>query len=978
MVFSAHSQPSFSDFDMVLKSVFGEAVSLPANFSIAKGGYENLGNDLLLTSESGETILIENYFAISPTGIEAGQGFIPFDLTQKLAGSQTPLQYAQVGATDSLGAIGQIETAEGTVTVLRADGSSATLELGDALYQGDVIRTAKGASVGITFEDETTFSLGEEGEMVLDEMVYDPDTSSGSISASLTSGVFSFVSGQIAKTNPDAMVLSTPVATIGIRGTQGVIKQENSGPMQAVLMEEPGGFTGELILTNAAGTVTLNQANAFSSVSSFNASPVQPITINSVQLVSAFGGRTLQVLNSTRSAATQRRAQQKQQEAEAEQQAAQEAEAQLNEAQAEAEAAQLAAEEAQAAAALAEGAEAEALLAEAEALLAEAAAAEAALLEAQAQAELLSLQAAQSAELATLISQEAALLASVEADFDSQLTQIEADINNLIDQGINPIAGLIGGPGGDFGPAPFDVFIDPGAEVTLDSADADFAFFQEILEEIAAEEAFFEEAFLAFEPPVDLPPEELVFVPTVANDPEFADFEDNPNTEATYTAGDEPVDFFLSDDANYDTFIGSANGADYIYLTKFPTTAITINLTSATGGTVNYTNGFYDTYSSVEKIFLSNVSNVVNVHDMNALDGFFGTHLQGGANASNNTLAIKATGNVSLDLSYNTTELTQFSQLDVSDTASNVSLTLDESGVNQFTSGNTLTVDGDAADSIQLHGYDFIGSYDATYNQYVGSTNGHVMHINKAVTNFSGSLSFRDTTNSADTFTGSSSAYNNTFKATADVGFSDTFNGVSGGSDTLDLNTYISSDLIVDITQSGGGTVAYAGGGQSDSFTAMETLQLSNQTNTVNVSDANFFSALTIGTSGSSGTTNVYLKNTAAQTINASNTVQGHMASFDITGNAAGIDNILQITSLDVNNLASASVYDNSTGKTASSLIIGGDSGDVLQLNKNEAWVQQPVNLGDTHVNWTFDDGFDSYTVSVANAVQVDHTQYAV
>ena len=37
---------------------------------------------------------------------------------------------------------------------------------------------------------------------------------------SVVEGVFTFVSGQVAKTDPDAMTLDTPVKTIGIRGTQ--------------------------------------------------------------------------------------------------------------------------------------------------------------------------------------------------------------------------------------------------------------------------------------------------------------------------------------------------------------------------------------------------------------------------------------------------------------------------------------------------------------------------------------------------------------------------------------------------------------------------------------------------------------------------------------------------------------------------------------------------------------------------------------
>lgn len=56
---------------------------------------------------------------------------------------------------------------------------------------------AKGAAIGITFVDDTTFSLGEEGRVVIDEMVYDAGAQEGQFSANLVQSVFSFVSGQI-------------------------------------------------------------------------------------------------------------------------------------------------------------------------------------------------------------------------------------------------------------------------------------------------------------------------------------------------------------------------------------------------------------------------------------------------------------------------------------------------------------------------------------------------------------------------------------------------------------------------------------------------------------------------------------------------------------------------------------------------------------------------------------------------------------
>ena len=150
------------------------------------------------------------------------------------------VEIAQAGPTADAEPIGQVDSFEGTVTVTHADGTQEVLEAGSSVFQGDTLETGDGGAVGITLADETTFSMAENGSMVLDEMVYDPGTQEGSVSVSVLEGVFTFVSGQIAKTDPDAMTLDTPVATIGIRGTQVGLDIGEGGEMTVVLMEEEG------------------------------------------------------------------------------------------------------------------------------------------------------------------------------------------------------------------------------------------------------------------------------------------------------------------------------------------------------------------------------------------------------------------------------------------------------------------------------------------------------------------------------------------------------------------------------------------------------------------------------------------------------------------------------------------------------------------------------------------------------------------
>ena len=641
-------------------------------------------------------------------------------------------------------AIGRIETSEGSVFAIRADGTSVQLSIGDPVFQGDVLRTSENANVGVTFVDNSTFTLDENGELTLDEMVYDPDAETGSFSSSLTSGVFSFVSGQIAKANPDAMEISTPVATIGIRGTQGVIKQESDGPMRAALMQEPDGSTGELILTNSVGTIVLNQPNQLSEITSINAIPQQPVTINQLQLVGAFGGKAIQILNTTRRAAKKREAEAKQQEALVEEQAALEAEAQTEEAKLAADEAAAVAEEAALAAQAAEGAEAEALLAEAEALAQAAAEAEAAFLEAQAEAELLALNAENALEAATLAAEEAALVAEIEAAFEEQITQIEQEINDLVSKGINPVGNI-------FGPGPGD--IGPGNQYQGDPIGNDIFVGPDQFADFLDETLFFEATGPA-DGPIFLPegqflsPEEVApFVPksntVVVNDPFVSDRIDDRNSEKTYVSLDnEPIDFHAADDPFTDTFQGGFMWQDYIYLDGYTTSNITLNLNDTGLGTINYSNGHHDKFLSIELFQLGKYHNTVNINTSQAANQ---VELHGHTSASVNTLALKYSTTLNLSdikaSKFKTLDLSG-QNADLSGQNANVDVTISDAAAAAFTGGNQdMYIEGDAGDAVNLS-YDFVlsSTADATYNIYsaIGSAYSYNIRINKAITNVTG------------------------------------------------------------------------------------------------------------------------------------------------------------------------------------------------------------------------------------------------
>ncbi|WP_135075373.1 hypothetical protein [Terasakiella sp. SH-1] len=187
-------------------------------------------------------------------------------------------------------AAGRIETLSGIVNVQRANGEMAVLREGDAIFMGDNLDVADGASVGLIFADDTTVALGSGAQMLIDEMVYDPAGESGSLSLSIAEGVFSFVSGQIAKTQDEAMVLNTPVATIGIRGTQGAgVAAPEGSQNQITLMPEADGHLGEIVVRNDAGVQVLNQPNQSLAMTSRFEAPPPPVVMSAEQIQQAYG-----------------------------------------------------------------------------------------------------------------------------------------------------------------------------------------------------------------------------------------------------------------------------------------------------------------------------------------------------------------------------------------------------------------------------------------------------------------------------------------------------------------------------------------------------------------------------------------------------------------------------------------------------------------------------------------------------------------
>jgi hypothetical protein len=110
---------------------------------------------------------------------------------------------------------------QGSASVTRGDAAPLALKASDPVFKGDSLATAANASLGVTFDDETTFSLSANSLIVVDNYVYEEGASGNAGAFSVVRGTVAFVAAQLAKTG--TMTITTPTATMGIRGTTGVV-----------------------------------------------------------------------------------------------------------------------------------------------------------------------------------------------------------------------------------------------------------------------------------------------------------------------------------------------------------------------------------------------------------------------------------------------------------------------------------------------------------------------------------------------------------------------------------------------------------------------------------------------------------------------------------------------------------------------------------------------------------------------------------
>jgi len=152
--------------------------------------------------------------------------------------------------------IGNVASLTGKASVTRND-KSIPLQAKDDIYLNDVVQTAASSSLGVTFSDGTTFSLKASSQITIDNFVYEEGGKSNTGVFGVAKGTVAFVAAAVAKTGN--MQITTPTATLGVRGTSGLVEvpagasATSASNVNIKLYPDADGHVGRIEVNDRAG-----------------------------------------------------------------------------------------------------------------------------------------------------------------------------------------------------------------------------------------------------------------------------------------------------------------------------------------------------------------------------------------------------------------------------------------------------------------------------------------------------------------------------------------------------------------------------------------------------------------------------------------------------------------------------------------------------------------------------------------------------
>jgi hypothetical protein len=192
--------------------------------------------------------------------------------------------------------VGVCAAVRGRVDLERAPTSWRAIASGERVMPRDELRSGPRSGLQLLLRDETSFTLGPDSALRVDEFAYEPDADEAKLVANVTKGVFRVVSGKIANEAPDRVRLGAGSATVGVRGSMMAGRvDEVSGETWIVLLGDgaetnTGASPAVIDVCNAGSCVDIRRAGFATRIAGPHAAPTPPFPIDAKDLSAVEAG----------------------------------------------------------------------------------------------------------------------------------------------------------------------------------------------------------------------------------------------------------------------------------------------------------------------------------------------------------------------------------------------------------------------------------------------------------------------------------------------------------------------------------------------------------------------------------------------------------------------------------------------------------------------------------------------------------------
>jgi hypothetical protein len=184
--------------------------------------------------------------------------------------------------------VGVAAAVNADTTSTRLAGPAGVLTVGADVMFKEHIATSDQGQAQLLFVDQSTVTVANNSELVIDEFVFDPAKNTGKMAATVTKGLLRYVGGKLSKETD--VTFTTPTSVISVRGGIALINVAANGSTEATFL-----FGNHVCVTASAKTNCMNRPGYSILVPGAGQLPSAPTVASAAKVNSAFKSLSGQV-----------------------------------------------------------------------------------------------------------------------------------------------------------------------------------------------------------------------------------------------------------------------------------------------------------------------------------------------------------------------------------------------------------------------------------------------------------------------------------------------------------------------------------------------------------------------------------------------------------------------------------------------------------------------------------------------------------